>query len=92
MTPPLSIHLKDVSDKNKMLTQCIQADQGDEADRADKPDQAKDSMKEAIVPPTTITAKVFQPIHSSEIFHIFLFLTVSRFIYHYSGSQLRSAT
>lgn len=57
---------------NKLLKQCLQADQGHEAKRADNPDQAKDSVKEAIVPPTTITAKVFQPIHSSDIFHIFL--------------------
>lgn len=61
-------------------------------DRADKPDQAKDSTKEAIVPPTTITAKVFQPIHSSNTVSFFLFLTVSRVTYHYSSSRLSSAT
>lgn len=62
MTPPYSAPLKDVSDTNKSLTQCLQADQAD---------QAKDSMKEATLSPTIITAKVFQPIHSSEIYHVF---------------------
>lgn len=64
--------MKDVSDMNKLLEQCLQADQGDEANRADNPDQAKDAMKQAIVPPTTITAKVFQPIQSSETYQVFI--------------------